>query len=268
MESAKGRLPNPLSSRDLRNNGIEYNTSQTYPVEMLEKIIKHAEHLEDEISHKDVSKYYFEDLSYHLNQKDDSKFPFAPGYVEYTKKLLDVYSNIKDERSENKIYDALIDFLKGPNGKIKGISIKGNIFCKFCGYNHEARDFIRAILLHLLDGLEVYPRFVDFIHNEKIIDKNGYETLINLSTERQSTSPKKSSEQESAEEWFEKLSPLRKESVNHIITSEPEMTLEHLYQWLKTKKQKGEEHMTDYLYDLTILLSVESEEARKAKSKT
>jgi hypothetical protein len=35
--------------------------------------------------------------------------------------------------------------------------------CVQCGINHEARDFVRATLLHLLDHLERHDKFIEFM---------------------------------------------------------------------------------------------------------
>jgi hypothetical protein len=37
--------------------------------------------------------------------------------------------------------------------------------CLLCGLNHQARDFIRAILLHLIDQLEENGSFIKFLHS-------------------------------------------------------------------------------------------------------
>jgi hypothetical protein len=40
--------------------------------------------------------------------------------------------------------------------------------CSLCGVNHQAKDFLRAILLHLIDQLEENDKFVKFLHDSSI----------------------------------------------------------------------------------------------------
>ena len=54
------------------------------------------------------------------------------------------------------------------------------LLCKNCGYNHEARDFIRATLLHLIDGLETDKRFIRIITDEGIIEERVHKELMSM----------------------------------------------------------------------------------------
>ena len=53
--------------------------------------------------------------------------------------------------------------------------------CRNCGLNHEARDFIRAILIHLIDRLEVQREFVEFQNNNPLLRETAFEKIIKLS---------------------------------------------------------------------------------------
>jgi hypothetical protein len=53
-----------------------------------------------------------------------------------------------------------------------------NMHCRYCGINHEARDFIRAILLHLLDQFEITPAFIEFLISHKLITQEAYELSL------------------------------------------------------------------------------------------
>lgn len=48
-----------------------------------------------------------------------------------------------------------------------------DMICNHCGINHEARDFIRAILLHLIDGLETNDEYIKFLQDNKFL-KEGF----------------------------------------------------------------------------------------------
>jgi DNA-binding MarR family transcriptional regulator len=58
--------------------------------------------------------------------------------------------------------------------------------CKNCGINHEARDFIRAILIHLIDRLETKHEFVKFQNKYQLLGETArgeqvFEKIMKLS---------------------------------------------------------------------------------------
>jgi hypothetical protein len=69
--------------------------------------------------------------------------------------------------------------------------------CQFCGVNHDARDFIRATLLHILDQFETSSIFKDFFNEQQFISKDTNLTPIQ----------EKSKIEEQAKEWLDNLAP-------------------------------------------------------------
>ena len=53
-----------------------------------------------------------------------------------------------------------------------------NFCCGQCGINHEARDFIRAVLLHLLDHLEKNHNSIRFMKENEFINQEVYKNMI------------------------------------------------------------------------------------------
>jgi hypothetical protein len=51
------------------------------------------------------------------------------------------------------------------------------IHCRIEGINHEARDFARAVLLHLIDHLEKNNRFIDLMRNNNFIKEEVYQNV-------------------------------------------------------------------------------------------
>jgi hypothetical protein len=49
--------------------------------------------------------------------------------------------------------------------------------CSLCGVNHQARDFLRAILLHLIDELEENNKFVKFLHDNQFLTREAYQDI-------------------------------------------------------------------------------------------
>jgi hypothetical protein len=50
--------------------------------------------------------------------------------------------------------------------------------CSQCGLHHEARDFARAVMLHLIDRLEAHPMFIDFMKNNRFLKQDAYESIM------------------------------------------------------------------------------------------
>jgi hypothetical protein len=49
--------------------------------------------------------------------------------------------------------------------------------CSQCGVNHEARDFMRAMLLHLIDQLEKHSKFIDFLEDNNFLTQQAYDRV-------------------------------------------------------------------------------------------
>ncbi|HZA06547.1 MAG TPA: hypothetical protein VE619_02480, partial [Nitrososphaeraceae archaeon] len=63
--------------------------------------------------------------------------------------------------------------------------------CRKCALNHEVRDFVRAILLHVIDHLETDNKYLQFLRDSEIISEESYNELM-----------KEESEEEEEEEEF------------------------------------------------------------------
>jgi hypothetical protein len=243
--------PNPLSARDLKEwkregrKKIKENSAQTYPPELVKaNVITRWKEEEDTDSRIEVTKYYFEDYNYLFNQKQDFRFPFAPGYVQYTKNFLNTYDRIRNKEVEDKIYELLTDFLMDAVRKTKRAH-RADLLCKNCGYNHETRDFIRAALLHLIDELECNRRFIEFMRNEGIINEITYKELMTMAGERQFALSNRN-ENQASEAWFDGMSSNAKKMIERILIEKPEMTKEQLMNLLDDKKRKiGGGYLTD-----------------------
>jgi len=153
-----------------------YKVKSTYPncnTLLRENIIKGE--LVPGSRRRDATKYYFEDYNYINNKKEHFRFQFAPGYVQYTEDFLDNYEKLsgKFEYQIYQIYSSLMDILKDAVSNEKQTFTRQQ--CKFCGYDHEMRDFMRATLLHLIDGIEEHDEFIDFILKEGIVTEAIYE---------------------------------------------------------------------------------------------
>jgi hypothetical protein len=169
--------PNALSADEFAAYGIKVNTAHQYLWPLFKSnIIRYKRGISKK--GRDVDKFYFEDYNFILNSKEGYIFPFAPGYVQYTSDFIKTYNNIRNKEFEDEVHNKLMDFLIDALGKKK---IKPNVHRSDvgCGYDHEARDFIRATLLRLIDGLELNRRYINFIGEElKIIDEIRHKELM------------------------------------------------------------------------------------------
>ena len=49
--------------------------------------------------------------------------------------------------------------------------------CSQCGLNHEARDFIRAMLTHAIDKLDRHDRFINFLKDNQFLTSEAYDRI-------------------------------------------------------------------------------------------
>lgn len=111
--------------------------------------------------------------------------PLPPGNVIYTDGFLDAWHTIIEKREEDALCDELQLFLDKIFTRIAehedeatkkwAPSVGIDHCCSQCGLSHEARDFTRAILLHLIDQLEKKPKFIDFMKSKQFLTDEGYE---------------------------------------------------------------------------------------------
>lgn len=156
---------------------FELNENSTYQNcdKLHEKNIVEVEKEKGVMTKRDRITFYFEDYNYISNKKKDFVYPFAPGYVQYDEDFLDNFEklNVKFKDQIYKIYSLLMDILEDAVRHEKHTHSPQH--CKFCGYDHEMRDFMRATLLHLIDGIEEHDQFINFLLNEKIVNEAIYE---------------------------------------------------------------------------------------------
>lgn len=116
-------------------------------------------------------------------------YSIAPGNVEYSagfKSALKLLMNQLDMKELSTVLlrfvGYIVDNVKGSdNEHTKKIAPRMEYLCSTCGLNHEARDFIRATLLYLLDQFEVSTDYLEYLLEEKYIDEghhNEYYKII------------------------------------------------------------------------------------------
>jgi DNA-binding transcriptional ArsR family regulator len=125
-------------------------------------------------------RYHVENRNFALNK--EGKYQFAPGYTKYTSDFLDAWSVLVEKNQLDDVYSLLIKILMRAMTKMASSSepklkqlipnAEKSMQCQFCGVNHDARDFIRATLLHILDQFETSSMFMDFLKEKQFISKD------------------------------------------------------------------------------------------------
>ena len=135
----------------------------------------------------------FEDASgYHDPSEGKKPTPLPPGNVVYANGFEDVWDRLVGQEQEEMLCSVLLQFIQGIfNRTDKEIDWKEDeriiqkwipertieFCCTQCGLNHEARDFIRAILLRLADKLETNDKFIDFLKDNQMLTQEAYEQI-------------------------------------------------------------------------------------------
>jgi DNA-binding transcriptional ArsR family regulator len=173
-------------------------------------------------------RYHIENRNFALNK--EGKFQFAPGYTKYTSEFLCAWNVLVEKKKLDEVYSILMKILRqamtkiissddpilkklAPNIEIStGKDDRINMQCQFCKVNHDARDFIRATLLHILDQFETSSAFIDFAKDQQFISKD----IANYRAVQE-----KSKVEEQAKEWLDNLAPDANSIAKSILKKSP-----------------------------------------------
>jgi hypothetical protein len=127
------------------------------------------------------SKYIIENANY-LNYSKD-RYKLAPGNVEYPSEFLNLCNRFFDEENEKELYRILLSIISRIQRRVmesddeeskRWAPTSGKEYCcANCGCNHEARDFIRALLLRVMDRFEIHDEFLSFMAENQYISKDS-----------------------------------------------------------------------------------------------
>jgi hypothetical protein len=114
--------------------------------------------------------------------------PLPPGNVSYPDEFTNAWHNVVAKKEEEEIGVVLLDFLEktlrrmaeSTDDKIRNWSPQTELAfcCPHCGLNHEARDFIRATLIHLIDHLERSNKFIEFLKENDFLSQDAYDRVL------------------------------------------------------------------------------------------
>jgi hypothetical protein len=114
--------------------------------------------------------------------------PLPPGNVAYHRGFVEALQRIVEKEEEDELCITLLKFLEKVVNRInehddKELTEKWapeknlNRCCSQCGLHHEARDFTRAVMLHLIDQLEQHTRFIDFMKDNQFLKQDAYDRI-------------------------------------------------------------------------------------------
>ena len=122
------------------------------------------------------------------------RYAMAPGNVDYPSDFVNAWLTIVIKEEEDELCITLLQFLErsltrmsnhtsgemrkwSPERCLQGVDYSKSC-CGQCGINHESRDFMRAMVLHLLDHFERNDKFIDFMKNKEFLDVGAYQTMV------------------------------------------------------------------------------------------
>jgi hypothetical protein len=114
--------------------------------------------------------------------------PLPPGTVVYSDGFVDVWDKLIEKEETDELSLVLLSFLKKiftrvhdhNDQKIRKWAPERNIqhCCSQCGLNHEARDFIRAVLLHLIDQLEKNSALLNYLKDNDFLTQKSFDDIV------------------------------------------------------------------------------------------
>lgn len=118
----------------------------------------------------------------------DRNYPLPPGNVEYYGPFLQLWDELAEKEELEGLTMVVVRFIKkmvtrtieSENGTIVQIRPTTNIkyCCSQCGLNHEARDFIRALSLCLIDEVEKSEPYLYFLREYDFITEEAFKHAL------------------------------------------------------------------------------------------
>jgi hypothetical protein len=127
--------------------------------------------------------------------------PLPPGNVVYSDGFTDAWHKLVAKDEEEELCKALLQFIekifRRINPQYSDVSISNSntkeqqiikekwapertidFCCSQCGLNHEARDFVRAMLLRLIDQFDKNNKYIDFLKDNELLTQEAYERIV------------------------------------------------------------------------------------------
>lgn len=129
--------------------------------------------------------------------KGSKPTPLPPGNVIYAEGFTDVWQKLIEKDEKVDLYDSLSQYVERMLNRIYEYDTaqrhKSEVWsperdlefcCSQCGLNHEARDFIRAILMHIIDQFQSSGKFIELLKRNGLISQEAYDQTIGKVTDK------------------------------------------------------------------------------------
>jgi hypothetical protein len=112
--------------------------------------------------------------------------PLPPGNALVNEDFKKAWSKILEKEQQEELSMSLLYFLQKAFNKISNHNNKEvrewapkkeRGCCIQCGLNHEARDFMRSLLLCVIDEVENHMKFVDFMKDNEFLTQEAYKRI-------------------------------------------------------------------------------------------
>jgi hypothetical protein len=165
----------------------------------------HIMHNRTESLRKRVSIVIEDTSGLHDAYEGKKPVPLPPGNVVYSDGFTDAWHKLVAKDEEEELCKTLLRFIEKIfyrlNQQYTGVSSTSSISnssnikeqqiikqkwapertidfcCSQCGLNHEARDFVRAMILHLIDQFEKNNKYIDFLKDNQLLTQEAYELI-------------------------------------------------------------------------------------------
>jgi hypothetical protein len=276
--------PLPMKIGDIASKG-EISDKTAYGADYLRRLVNDG-FIKKVAERKETGgpeKYVFEDVN-SLLRDSHRKYCIAPGNVEYTEDFKRALDKLIIQLEVGPQIRILLNFVRSAVENVKGSGYQqiapkeDSNLCSTCGLNHEARDFIRATLLYLLDQFERSSDYLEFIREKNYIDNKHFNEYQNLAltylgnlqpvgistgneftpsgtnggqtgtekpvnrevlTAARSSGSKRSEKQIVAENWFGNKKGLTKKMIEYVLSIKPKISIEELKVLVDSTMSKG-----------------------------
>jgi hypothetical protein len=116
--------------------------------------------------------------------------PLPPGNFVCSEGFVDVWDKLVEKEEEDELCRVLLNFLKKMftrvhdhnDQKVRIWAPERNMCCSQCGLNHEARDFIRASFLLLVDHLERNSALLNYLKDSDFLTQKSFDEIARKTT--------------------------------------------------------------------------------------
>jgi hypothetical protein len=188
LEALRSKYPEGMTANDVEESTRIPITTIHRQLDELKKesFIKELEEKRRGEGRRPSSVYIMEDAgSVRLTA---SSYQLAPGNVKFSDNFVNGLEKIGTRQDEERVHNELILYIskilrlttESNDEAVKTVSPDNSkaMRCSSCGINHEARDFVLAMLLRLIDRLEIKVGFINLLRERGLITEEAFTNMM------------------------------------------------------------------------------------------